>query len=190
MANALIIPETLDDAKFGPAMRRLNERQQKFVLAMTVYGCGNNATRAAEAAGYCPGGTRESISATAARLTHDAKIKEAIIETARANLSMATIGAVGYLTDLVFDVTAASKDRAMAAKTILDRGGVHALSELKITVSDEESRAEKIRQLIAFANQTGRNPRELLGSLADVTDADYKVLNDGEGAVAELEGFI
>lgn len=186
MADQALIPLP-DEGRLGPAMRALNERQRRFVIAMLDLGCQANHTRAAVLAGY--GGTNETLRVTGHRLSHDDKVQAAILEEARKRLTTGTIAAVSLLIDTITDTTADRKDRLKASQILMDRGGLHAISEHTVKVEHTDDRAEKLAKLIALAKAQGIDPRSLLGNLSDVIDADYRVLDGADEPATGREGL-
>lgn len=170
---------TTDDAKLGPAMRVLNPRQRAFVVALLDLGCQTNHTRAAMIAGY--EGNGNSLKVTAHRLAHDDRVQAAIIEEARKRLTTGTIAAVSYLVDVITSKAALDKDRLKAAQMLLDRGGIHAITEHNVKVEHTDNRSEKLAKLVVLAKAQGVDPRALLGGLSDVIEADYEVIDETTG---------
>ncbi len=166
-----LLPEA---SSLGPAMRVLTERQQLFVVACLDMGCATNHTQAARIAGYVDG---DALKVTAHRLAHHPKIQAALLEEAKKRIQAGTVAATSLLIEVVGDAEHATKDRLKAAQMILDRGGVHAVTErLGTEVSSPEGRMEKVLRLALLAKLLGQDPRMLLGNLADAVEGDFKVL--------------
>lgn len=181
---AILIP---DEGKLGPAMRALNERQRRFVIAMLDLGCQSNHYRAAVLAGY--NGNENTLRVTAHRLAHDERVQAAILEEARARLTSGTIAAASFLFDVISNPKAQDKDRLKAAQMLMDRGGLHALSEHKITVEHTDDRAEKIKKLVEMCLANGEDPKKVLGNTADVIEAEFKVIGSSSTAGDGTEGI-
>lgn len=162
------------DSKMGPCMKALNERQRLFVIALLDLGGRKNHRRAAQFAGY-EGGPLV-LRVTGHRLAHDPKVQAALLEEAKARLQSSTVAAVNLIEDVLTSTRYDIKDRMKAATMVLDRGGLHALTEHKVDVNVNDTRAEKLLRVVALAKQLGKDPRELLGNLADVIEGDFKVL--------------
>ena len=174
--NQLI--EIPSDFDCGPAMKKLNERQQAFVTAMLEFG-GRNHTKAARAAGY--DGTDEVVRVTAHRLAHDPKIQEAILEEGQKRMTAGGFLAINTLLDICDDVTTEKKDRIKAATEILNRIGLHAKSEQKISVTHkDETSKEMIAEIKLIAERLGVDPQKLLGNNAiiDVTPEDEEEFDE------------
>lgn len=178
-----------DEARLGPAMRALNERQRAFVIAMLDLGCASNHTRAAEIAGYSTA-SRDALTVTAHRLAHDSRVQEALLEEARKRLTAGTLQATALLVETIGDVTAERKDRLKAAQMLLDRGGLHALTEHKVQVEHTDNREEKIRRLVDLARAQGKDPKEFIGNLADAIEADFEVIDDKDTGTDGLEDLL
>lgn len=164
--------EIPSEYNLGPAMKRLSERKQAFVVAMIEFG-GNNYTRAARAAGYLDTPGSHSIVVTAHKLAHDEYIQAAIKEEGQKRLNASTIMAVKTLLDIADDVTAEKKDRLKAAEMILNRTGLHATSEHKVAVTHkDETSDEMIKQIRQLSKNLGIDPKKLLGGV--VVDAEFE----------------
>lgn len=158
------------EAELGPCMKALLPRQQLFVLAMLDCGAKVNHTAAARMAGFL--GDTNTLKVQGHRLAHSQKVQAAILEEAQKRLQSATMVATALLQDVVGNPKVPVKSRLVAAGMILDRGGLHAKSEHKVQVSHTDNRADKILRVVELARLTGQDPQKLLGSLADVTDAE------------------
>jgi phage terminase small subunit len=111
-----------NDAKFGPKMLALNERQQKFVIAMftTVKPGHGAAASAARAAGFGnPGSSPSSIATIASRLMQDEKIIDAMREFGEQFLKGAAPAALRALQKLILTPSHKGHERAVAA--VVDR---------------------------------------------------------------------
>jgi len=162
-------------------MKALNERQRLFVLAILDQGSKPDATAAAKKAGYATEST-ESLWVQAHRLSHDNRVQSAILEEARKRLQTGTIAAVSLLMETISDETADRGHRLKAAQMLLDRGGLHVLTEHRIDVVHSDDRDEKIKRIIELANEMRMNPRALLGNMADIQETDFTLI-EGEAKV-------
>lgn len=162
----IIVPE---DTTLGPAMRNLNLRQRAFVIAMIEQG-GINHTEAAIRAGYTthPGTAR----VTAHRLAHDDNVLAAIQEEAGRRMRSGAIVAVKVLLEIVDDQGAKHTDRLRAVEMLLNRSGLHAVTEQNIKVEHRDmSEAAMIKKIKLLAEKQGLDPVKLLG--ASAVDAEY-----------------
>lgn len=164
MSKARHLPVVIgpaDEGKFGPAMRALpTERMRRFVIAV-VEGGTANFTQAALAAGYSDGGTSNTIRVTAHRLAHDERVIRAIHEEADRRLRSAAVVAASTLVTLAQDTTD-KKVQLRASEAILNRSGLHALTEHKVTVEDVTG-ATQIERIKEMAKALGLDAKALLG---------------------------
>jgi hypothetical protein len=184
----LIPPET----EQGPAMKALpNERWRAFVVACLNMGVGVNNTEAARIAGFHDNGdTDGALKVYAHHLAHDPRIQAAIQEEGRKRIRFGTIQATAVLMEAMsatkFDKIAGEvpdwTTRRGAAEAFLDRGGLHALSEHHVTVTNTKSREEKLLEVAKLAKMLGKDPKELLGNMADAMEGDFKTVKEsGDG---------
>lgn len=171
------------DGKLGPAMRALNDRQRAFVRALFDQGWKISYTRAAKAAGYADGGSLGGLRVQAHRLAHDEAVVAAVQEEGRRRLELGTIAAAGRVLAEV-----GNKDANIALKAagmLMDRGGLHAMSEHRSVVEHRSSDdAEVLKRVVAKARQLGLDPQALLGRQGIVVDADFEMIEektDGNG---------
>lgn len=174
MVNDLIRVPRADE--LGPYMRALTERQQRFVVAMVELG-GQNNTRAALLAGYA---NNDSLRSQAWRLASDLKVQAAIHEVSMARLHSGKILAVSRLLELVN-----SNDEKVAHKaavSLMDRTGLHAVSEHNVKTQDVSKTDDAmIDRIITLANRLGLDPNKLLGSAGvkgEVIDGEFKEVKD------------
>jgi len=160
------IPDDLpnkDSGKLGDAMLQLLPRQRKFVVALLETGT-TNYTRAAKMAGY--GGNSESgLRVQASRLAHDPRIIRALREEGERRLRASAVMATSVLINIAENGLTA-KDRLKAAEMILNRTGLHALTEHKTTVEHTTDELGKIERITALARGLGLDPAKLLGQNA------------------------
>lgn len=157
-------------------MRQLNEKQRAFVIALIEMG-GINYTRAALAAGYGNGNVKNA-EVTGSRLAHDETIIAAIHEEAYRRLRSGAIMAVKTLLEIADDAGAKDGDRLKAVEMILDRTGLHSVTEhnLKVTRHDVTDEG-MIKRITLLAQKQGLDPARLLGSAGVTVDAEFKVVN-------------
>lgn len=159
---AVIVP---DEATLGPAMLRLTERQRKFVMAMIELG-GMGHARAAISAGYSYNPDKPNkIEVQAHSLAHDEKIQDAIKEVGIRMLNAGAILAVKTVLDIADNPQAEMKDRLKAAEMIMNRSGLHAMTEHKATVVHKsESTSDTVKRIEQMAKKLGLDPAKLLGN--------------------------
>lgn len=169
MATQLVTVPRAEE--LGQFMRALNERQQKFVVALAEYGDDNH-KRAALIAGYTD---NQSLATQAWRLASDPKIQAAIQEVCLGRLHGGKLLAVSTLVTLT-----KSNDEKIALKAaiaIMDRTGLHAVSEHNVKTQDVSKTDDAmIDRIVALANKLGLDPKKLLGSAGvqgDVIDGEF-----------------
>ena len=178
---ALDIPA---EYKCGPAMRKLNERQRAFVVAMLDFG-GLDNTRAARAAGYGDGGSGAGIRVTAHRLAHDPDIMEAIREEGQARMNSAGIMAVNTLLEIANAVDTEKKDKLKAIEMIMNRIGMSAKTEHQVNVTRKDLTSdEMIKRIGMLANKLGVDPQKLLGG--PVVEAEFTEVENTDDDIGDL----
>lgn len=168
-----------DEAQLGPAMRALpTDNMRRFVIALLEIGQ-LNYTKAAALAGYSqesPG----ALQVTASRLAHDTRILAAIHEESDRRLHAGAAMAVSQLL-LIADAAPKQSDRLKAIEMILNRTGLHAMSEHKVTVNDVSNTDDAmIARIKEIAAKLGLDQSKLLGgaekvekAVAEVVDVEY-----------------
>ena len=151
---------------WGPKMAALpNDRWRSFVIewldGSKLDGRGSKGyTQAARRAGFK--GNDDTMRKTGYTLAHDPRIQEAIQEEARKRMVLdIPIGLVA-LREIAENKD--HKDRLNAAKTLLDRTGLHEIHETKTThevITEDPMLIERIRQL---ALQLGVPLEKLVGT--------------------------
>ena len=172
MVNTTLVELTARES-WGPRMAALaTDRQRAFVVAMVDYG-GLSHAKAAVAAGYgdSPGGSANS---TAARLLRDERVLAAIRELADQRLRAGTLMAVRVLMEQMADPTCDPKVRQGAAKTLLDRTGLHAVSEVKKVHEHSLNTKDAVQKIVNLSAKLGIDPRKLLGAKGIVVDAEFE----------------
>lgn len=167
--KAISTHQSYAESRLGPAMRALNERQRQFVLALLEQGT-TNYTRAAAAAGY--GNNPESLKVQAHRLAHDPRILGAIQEEAKARITAGVVMAASQLVQIAENDMTPTRDRLRALEMIMNRGGLHAMSESRQTIVHEADEAGAIARIRTLAATLGLDAKTLLGS-AGVVDAEF-----------------
>lgn len=167
-------PADYTPADPGPAMMALPPRKQLFVMAMIEAGPDITYMRAAHLAGY-EAADRSELMKIAYSLSHDPGILAAIKEEAekhlKANAMLATMAMVEIASNNEH------KDRFRAAATILDRVGLAAVEHKEVTVNHTHTtRKSALLELVEIARDMGLDPKVLLGTMSDVVDADFEVV--------------
>lgn len=176
----IVVPPT---NQLGPAMRALNERQQRFVCCLFGQ-TKRDATAAARAAGYQ--GDDNTMRVQAHRLTHDPKIKTAIREEGERRLDVLSAMAI----DRLGEVLEGSTDHKVILKAVdmtLNRTGFHETSERINRNETVETDGQKVERIIRLATMLGMDPKKLLGRYApaegakppvEAIDAEFKEVTD------------
>ena len=142
----------------GPAMRRLNEQQRRFVCALSVFG--GNRTEAYRWAGYNVK-TDGSARAASSRLHSLEEIKDAIREEAIRRLDTAPLLAISTMVRLAGGTD--DKLALKASEMILDRTGFHGMTEHKVTIEDKRTTKELIEFIMQAAPRHGLDANKMLG---------------------------
>lgn len=157
---AQILVEVPPEDDLGPKMRALNERQRAFVTAHLETGKGDN-TLCASMAGYS--GSRQTLAVTGHRLAHNLQVLEAMHEEAGRRLASSKVMAVSQLISIAQN-SMDDKNKLTAIKMILNRTGMHELSEHKVTTVDaSRTDAEMIKRITQLATGLGLDAKKLLG---------------------------
>lgn len=150
---------------YGTAMRALpNDRWRAAVLAYVGGGGGNKGrtdkgySTALKAAGW--EGTDGAIKVAAHRFFHDQRVQAAIVEVAKAHMLHALPLALAAQEEILSDPQ--HKDRATILKSVMDRTGLHAVTEEKVTHEVEIS-ADSIEEAKRIAQRLGVTLASLLG---------------------------
>ena len=147
----------MSDEDYGPKMAALTEKQRAFVMAMLVDPWGN-ANNWAKTAGYSD--SSEAAKVSAHRLIHDQKVMAAAREYAARFMN--EDGVTKAISVLVSELgNSDPKIRVAAANSILDRGGISAKTEHKVTV--EHSAGDMERIALRLAGELGIAPMKLIG---------------------------
>lgn len=161
-----------DDGHLGPAMEALPPRQRQFVFALIQTGC--TQSKAAELAGYAGG--PNTWKAMGWRLAHDSRVQAAIHEEAQKLIRSTSVMAINVITEIASNPKVEAKDRLKAAVELLNRSGLHAHTEHKLTVEHHRSETEEVQRIRQFAEQLGLDPRQLLGNAGVVVDAEFQIV--------------
>lgn len=171
MTETLPIPLP-DTSELGPAMRALNERQRRFVVAF--YHTGSR-ERAAHIAGYAGDLGSNLLGVSAYSVWHQPKVQIAIKEFGESSV-------LGGLIPMAFAAledalrSGDTKEKTKAALAVMDRTGFHAKSE-QIIRQPDKSRADQIKEIIRLCVERGMDPRKLIGGAVDFVDADFEIVD-------------
>jgi len=147
------------EGEYGPKMRALpTPRMQRFVLALLEQGK-RNQTAAYIAAGYA-GKSRNALHANACLLAHDTRIQEALQEEAGRRTKDLLPLALHTIEAIVADPQ--HKDAAKVALSIMDRAGLHSMTEQKVTVGLAND-TEMMARIRLLAERNGIPLVQLLG---------------------------
>ena len=170
-----LIERDVED-NIGPAMSALKPRQQLFVEALLDTG-GDSATAAAAEAGY-EGDSYGSLKVQAFRLMRSDKILAALREESVKRMMGATVVAVSQLVKLASNAVQ-EKDKLKAIEMILNRTGMQAISEHKVSVShDDRPRDELVKEFLGLVQDAGIDRRELAMTLRPHVQIEGKALSE------------
>lgn len=155
------IPASVEEGRYGPKMQALTELQRNFVEAIYMYP-NSNPTECARRAGYKDNGG-SAIRVTAHNLWHDDHIQAAILEFGQRRLKGLIPLAHKTVLEVLENPQASGAERLKAAGMIYDRGGLHAVSEQKITHEHLGQEPDQVKRISVLARALGIRPEELLG---------------------------
>lgn len=164
------------------ALSRLTEKQRRFVEAYLTTG-GQNESEAARLAGYSqtnPNG----CAVEGFRLMRNDKVIAAIKEEAAKRINGGVLLGASVLVEIASDPL--HKDRLKAAQSLLDRGGMMAISKSEHLhiIEDNRSDAELIQFITAQAKLNGLDPKSLLGfdpaEKSEIIDAESAEIEEYE----------
>lgn len=173
--------------KLGPKMNALVPKRRAFVQALMNQGT-RNASSAARAAGYSMDNDA-ALRVTASNLMHDDAVQEAIQEEAKRRICAMLPLAIETVAGIMENPQEGGATRLKAATTVMDRSGVHAVSERIVTEAPLERDPDQVKRIMALAQVLGLPIEQLLGSRLStplITDAEEVPMNSMEG----LEGLI
>jgi phage terminase small subunit len=175
--------------KLGPKMNALVPMRRKFVQALMNQGT-RNATQAAAAAGYSQE-SQGSLRVQAHDLMHDEAVQEAIQEEARRRITTMLPLALETVASIMENPQEGGATRLKAATTVMDRSGVHAVSERINREEPLERDPDQVKRIMALAQILGVPIEQLLGRRLShptlmITDAVEEPMTSMEG----LEGLI
>jgi hypothetical protein len=163
------LPATLEDFQSGPAMAALpNDRWRRFVFTLVTTGC--NHARAAEIAGVPEGNTKQH----GYLMVHDPRVQEAILEMCRVVTRVDAPMGLAVLRGIAQNKDSSDRDRINAVKLLLDRSGLHSVSETTLNVV-HKTEAQIDRELIQVLGELGvdeeTKKKMLLGK--PIVDAEF-----------------
>lgn len=151
--------EVPDEEHMGPAMKRLNERQRRYVAALAVYG--GNQTLAYQFAGYDVT-NNNSARAASSRLSNSADIKEAIREEAWRRLDSSSLLAISGLIELAMPDNTDKTSRLKAIDMLTKRNGFHEKTEHLVTHQDNRTTKELVDFIQSMTARLGLGaPKQL-----------------------------
>ena len=158
------------EMRLGPAMERLNSRQQDFVRAVAVVG--RNWQRAAEIAGYT--GSAQALATQGWRLSRNPEVRAAMLEHGTAELAAGAPYVVDQLFRIVEDPRTEARDKLKALVEIANRCGLHSKTEHNINVTHEVG--DRAAMIEALKMKVAANPevRALLSpTMLEAIDAEF-----------------
>ena len=185
--------QRLPEPEFGPAMRALNPRWQKAVLALFING--GNRTAACRAAGFKDS---DALHVLASRLFADERARAAIREVALQHIDIAEPELLATTMNIVRDADKRDVDRLRAISMIWDRANP-VLNRTKVeiehhlSVDDTDMQHYRALQRLgaphsAFIARFGSNGIARVEMMIAAEDskqkqieADYHEVPDGEG---------
>lgn len=163
----------------GKEFLALNDRQQKFVIAMCETG-GKDHTLCAEMAGYS--GNKDTLYVTAHRLAHDEKVLRALREEADRRVRSGAILGASVLIEIANDPT--HKDRFRAADRLLERAGLLVVQTNKNVIEHTVNEEDLKARIARAARELGLDPKVFLGASAAALpapiDAEFTVVEEDD----------
>lgn len=200
--EAILSRDALDDIigdldNLGPAMRSLNEKQRRFVVAHLELGC-RNQTQAAILAGYTSESSMKSVTVQGSRLARDPRVVAAMREETERRLKSNAAVAASALVEIASDPMA--KDRFKAADALLKHSGFIVPTRAEVVVKDQRTQDDLIREATEVARSMGVDPKVFLrnyGIVIEDKPAPDKaheglgdILGPEELALKGLEGIL
>lgn len=175
--------EVPDDESLGPAMRALNERQRRLVIAALNYPTGKD-WQIAKAAGY-PDRSHGALRVYAHRQFHNEKVIAALNEEADKSMRASAVLGASVLAKIAR--TDGHKHQLRAAEALLNRIGFHEKTEHHVSVAHTDMSAAaldaRIKRAVGMLEKLGRDPVALLGLKAPL-EGEFKVV-DGPDRTGE-----
>ena len=160
--------------QMGPAMQRLNPRQQRFVCALSVFG--GDQSRAYAFAGY-ESKTDGALRAASSRLANSDDIKAAIKEEAWRRLDYSSILAISTMLELASPQNPDKAIRLKAADMLSKRTGFHEKTEHLVVHEDRRTTKELIDFIQGMTKKLGIQDQVAL----PVIDAEFSEVPSDEG---------
>ncbi|HVM77628.1 MAG TPA: hypothetical protein VMU06_01325 [Stellaceae bacterium] len=171
-------------------MLALTPPRRAFVRAKVLFGVNNK--KAAEMAGYSPASSH-ALENRGYQLAHDPLIQEALREESVKMMRSEGIRSLHTLINLRDDASVAPRERLRAAVEIMNRCGLHAVTEAHVSVEHRMTDVQKDRRILALAAELGLSDSEakklLIAPLeaTKIADAEFTVVEpatDEERAAA------
>lgn len=160
----------------GPALSKLSVIEQEFVGALMEMANPSYTDALANTSWSSPTNSKHSLRSAASKMGRDPRIQAAIQEEAQRRLSGTGLAAaIETVAQIMADPETPAGVRLKAAEIVLNRTGLHAKTEHKVTVvqmTDEE----KAHKIYLLATEQGLDPKKLLGHdyKPPVIDADFE----------------
>ena len=165
-------------------MRALNPAQRRFALAAVMFPLAKD-WQIAKAAGYSTN-SHGALRVQAHVLFHSEKVIAALHEEASKRLRSSSVLGVSILVKIA--QTDGHRDQLRAAEALLNRVGLHEMTEHKVTVDHRDETGEAmIGRVAALAKKLGIDPAVLLGGGEPVPKFHVKQIEGTAGAVIEAE---
>jgi len=174
--------QEIDESSLGPAMLALTPQRRAFVQAKVFFGVDNK--KAAEMAGYSPV-SPHSLESQGYKLAHDPLVQEALREESVKMMRSEGVRSLHTLVNLRDDTSIAPRERLRAAIEIMNRCGLHAVTESHVSVEHRMSDAEKDRRILALCAEMGLSEAEAKKML--ISPLEAKKVADAEFEVIEPE---
>ena len=179
--NRDIVPLYGPERGLGPKMRALSPLARNFVICLSQRATRNNAE-----AYRAAGGRGNNIKQMAYSLAHDERVQAALVEENRRRVKNMFPAAVEELAALLDNPQLGATEKLKVITTVLDRAGMHAISESKTTIEHIGQDNDLLKASASLAAVLGIDISELIGArLAarekakkpveiEATDADYE----------------
>ena len=167
------------EGEFGPAMLALTAVKRAFVLAKVRNGLDN--TAAYRATGY----VGDNANFMGFQLAHDERVQAAIVEETRRLMRSEGPRSVLTLVALRDDKSIKPEVRVKAAVELMNRGGLHPVTEHHQHEYQHVSEAELDRRILSLAAELGMNPEQ--AKLMLIAPADMQKNAAGVFELAEPE---
>jgi hypothetical protein len=172
----------------GPKMASLTELRRKFVYNL-MNQPKRNATAAAEAAGYSAV-SRASLMVQAHLLLHDSNIQDALVEETERRLRGCLPAAVATIAEIMENPQEGGSNRLKAAEMVMDRSGLHAVSETIQTDGGPLQEPDRMKRIIELARSMNMPVEKLIGRrLALQKPTEEPLVLEGEYEEMSAEGI-